>query len=134
MLSLPTLAFLAELQEKSHSAYAEGGLLYTYIEAANQAHSRYSSSAGTSAALSSQLIQELGRFIQASQGNYQEKLVDPAYQAAAKQFFELLKSDLKFDDISWSLEDGGHDMTALISMARHEDNRFFSLELMWSID
>lgn len=128
------LAFLAELQEKSHSAYAEGGLLYTYIEAANQAHSRYSPSAGTSVALSPQLIQGLGRFIQASQGNYQEELVDPAYQATAQQFYELLKSDLKFDVMSWSLEDGGHDMTALINMARHEDNRFFSLELMWSID
>ena len=134
MLSSPMLALLAELQEKSHAAYAEGGLLYTYVEAANQAHSRYSSSTKTSAALSPQFIHELGRFIQASQGNYQAESAEPAYLSEAQKLFDLLKSDLQFDDISWSLEDGGHDMTALINMARHADNRFFSLELMWSID
>lgn len=122
------------MQAESHVAYSEGGLLYTYVEAANQAHSRYRAVAASSSALSQTALRELGRFIQASQGNYQSELVTAPYLAVAQQLVEGLQADLLFDEVSWSLEDSGHSMNASLEMARRSDNRFFYLELMWSVD
>jgi hypothetical protein len=134
MLAFSTLAFLADLQEKSDSAYSEGGLLYTYIEAANQAHSRYKASDKKTDVFSPEDLQELACFIQSSQGNYQLENAEPSYLSTAQQLLELLQVDLKFNETTWFLERGGYDMRALITMVRHIDNRFFSLEFMWSVD
>lgn len=134
MLSPPTLSFLAELQEKSHAAYPQGGLLYTYVEAANQAHSRYSNSRADSLNLLLSEFKDLSRFLQASQGDYVSETTAPAFALAAQQLMEHLRDDLRFDEVSCHLEDGGHDMEAKVKMARRSDNRFFELELWWSID
>jgi hypothetical protein len=132
MLSSSTLALLASLQHDSHVAYTEGGLLYTYTEAANQAHFRLQPS-GASSLLPAQ-VQELGRFIQASQGQHQAEGAGIAYLTLAEQLLEQLRADLEFDEIVLSLEEGGYDMTATLKMARRAENRFFSLELWWSVD
>lgn len=134
MLSQPTLSFLSQLQEKSHLAYPEGGLLYTYVEASNQAHSRYPAGSGSSTTLSHEGFNELGRFLQASQGGYLSEAAAPAFFESAQQLMEHLRTDLMFDEVSCFLEDGGHDMEAKLKMARRSDNRFFELELWWSID
>lgn len=132
MLSPPTLALLEELQARSHAAYPEGGLLYTYTEAANQAHFRYSTT--DCGALPEIGLMELARFLQSSQGDYFNETAAPSFVSLAQQLLACLSSDLKFEEISWSMEDGGHDMNGRLNMARRTDNRFFGLELMWSID
>jgi hypothetical protein len=134
MLSPPTLSFLAELQEKSHAAYPEGGLLYTYVEASNQAHFRFPTSNAASSSLSSDELDSLGRFLQASQGDYLSQSVGSPFKLAAQRLVERLRNDVEFDEVSCLLEDGGHDMEAKLKMARRSDNRFFGLELWWSID
>lgn len=134
MLSHSTLSFLSELQEKSHTAYPEGGLLYTFVEASNQAHSRYPTGNVASSAQPSSELKNLSLFLQASQGDYLSKPVTPYFVVAAQQLIEHLRSDLKFDEMSCQLEDGGHDMNAKLKMARRTDNLFFGLELWWSID
>ena len=134
MLSPVTLTLLAALQKASKLAYSEGGLLYTYIEAANQAHFRLPQKSGRPCALSPSEVQELGRFLQSSQGQYQLEAVASTYLTLAEELLRQLQSDLKFDEIAWSLEDGGHDMSADIKMTRRAENHFFALELMWSID
>ena len=134
MLSPATLALLASLQEASHLAYSEGGLLYTYIEAANQAHFRLPIKSGRSSVLLPSEVRELGRFLQSSQGQYQSEVAAPTYLTLAEELLMQLQNDLRFDEVAWSLEDGGHDMSANIKMTKRVENRFFSLELMWSID
>jgi hypothetical protein len=134
MLSPVTLVMLASLQEASHLAYSEGGLLYTYIEAANQAHFRLPIESSRSSVLSPSEVHELGRFLQASQGQYQSEVGSPTYLTLAEELLRLLQNDLKFDEVAWSFEDGGHDMSANIKMTKRAENRFFSLELMWSVD
>ncbi len=123
---------LEKLQERSHAAYPEGGLLFTYIEAANQAHFRYPVDLG--AALSAEGLEELARFLQASQGDYIAKPSAPVFISLAQELLAHLDTDLNFDEVSWSMDDGGHDMSGALKMARRTDNRFFELELMWSVD
>ena len=134
MLSSSTLAFLSQMLEKSHAAYSEGGLCYTYVEAANQAHSRFPEGSSGSLALTELEIGELGRFIEMSQGYQKSQSVTTECFALAEQLFGMLQTDLEFDVIAWSLEDDGYDMNACLKMARRTDNCFFSLELFWSVD
>ena len=126
MLSSTTLSLLATLQEESHAAYCEGGLHYTYVEAANQAHIRLPAASGASDLKPSALL-ELGRFLEASQGHDRPTSVAPKYSVLAQQLMVQLKADLKFDEVTRALEDGGTDMTANVKMARRTDTRFFSL-------
>lgn len=134
MLSHFTLSFLSELQEKSHTAYPEGGLLYTFVEASNQAHSRYPPGNDASSAQASSALKCLSLFLQASQGDCLSKTVASHFVVAAQQLIEHLRADLNFDEMCCQFEDGGHDMEAKLKMARRTDNRFFELELWWSID
>jgi hypothetical protein len=134
MLSHSTLKFLANLQEKSHAAYPDGGLLYTYTEASNQAHFRYPVNIAASENLSSSEHNELARFLQASQGDYLSKSIEPTFALAAKRLMDLLQEDVKFDEVSCVLQDGGHDMRVNLKAARRSDNRYFELDLWWSID
>lgn len=134
MLSHSTLSFLSELQEKSHTAYPEGGMLYTFVEASNQAHSRYPSSNDASPAPSLSELKNLSLFLQASQGEYLSKPVATHFVVAAQQLIEHLRADLNFDEMCCQTENGGHDMEFKLKMARRTDNRFFELELWWSID
>ncbi len=134
MLSLPTLSFLADLQEKSHAAYPEGGLLFTYIEASRQAHFRYPVGNIVSASLSPRELKDLGRFLQASQGDYLSESVGASFVFAAQRLMECLRNDLRFDEICCLFQDESPDMEAKLNMVRRSDNCFFALELWWSID
>jgi hypothetical protein len=134
MLGKSTLELLADFQEKSHEAYSEGGLLYTYVEAANQAHFKLPEDSAAFASLGQQDLDTLGRFLQASQGEYLAEAASEAFTSAAENLLKLLLSDLGFDEVLLVFQDGGHDMGATLKMARRSDNRFFELDLWWSID
>ncbi|GAA6140651.1 hypothetical protein [Hydrogenophaga sp. 5NK40-0174] len=132
MLSPTTLALLEELQALSHAAYSEGGLLYTYVEAASQAHFRFPRDGSRS--LCDNQLRELGRFLQSSQGSYAALAPAPSFERLAHQLLAQLKADLNFEEASWLMDDGGHNMDGTLKMARRSDNRYFALELMCSID
>ncbi|WP_137971572.1 hypothetical protein [Pseudomonas sp. F(2018)] len=134
MLSTETLAFLEELGRRSHSAYPEGGLLYTYLEAANQAHSRFRPCSADEQRISQPQLHALGGFLQSSQGEYTITEVKPGFVSLAEQLMQLLNQDLNFSQATWAFEDDGDSMGAKLEFARQSDNRFFSLELFWSID
>ena len=136
MLSQSTLEFLAEIQQKSHAVYSDGGMLYTYVEAANAAHFRFPEdrSAERSTSLSPADLNEFSRFLQAVHGDYLAVVPDISFVDLSGELLALLQRDLEFDDLSLSIDDCGHDGTAIVSMARRSDNRYFSLELFWSID
>jgi hypothetical protein len=136
MLSPDTLKELEALQEGSDGAYPEGGLLYTYIEAANQAHCRYNGGSNEKTLLQLQEgdLKELGRFLQISQGAYGQEKVDPPYIQQAQLLLDNLKRDLSFDETYATFDDNGTDIEAVVHMARRRDNRYFCLELWWSVD
>ena len=77
---------------------------------------------------------EFARFLQGSQGDYGVQEPSSSFTALANDFFAALRIDLNFDEVVTSFEDGGSDMTANFFMARRSDNRYFSLELWWSLD
>lgn len=131
MLSPTTLEFLDVLCRASHEAYPEGGTLWTYVEAANQGHSRFRDSRRTPAA-DALSIAELARWLQWAQGD--RAPTSSASIDMANKLVALLREDLGLVDLLWSFEDGGSDMSANIYMARSIDNRFFALELWWSED
>lgn len=127
MLTTRTLQFLDGLCAESHDAYPEGGVLWTYVEAANQAHVRFRNT--ESKPLAEVLEQsELGSWFQAALPTRN----DTANVAA--ELLSLLRSDLCVDEFSFSYEEGNHDMSLDIAMARASDNRYFALELWWSVD
>ena len=134
MLSSRTLELLEKMQEVSNAEYTEGGLLYTYTEAANQAHS-IMGKAGQRSIADAQLRQ-LAHFLEVVNGNYGVMLeqVSDAFVKTASRLIQALLSDLKFDEIDMDFEDCGTDMATTLSMARRADNRHFSLWLWWSVD
>lgn len=136
MLSADTFKYIEILHEGSNSAYPEGGLLYTYIEAANQAHCRYNVGFDEKALLqlTDQDLAELGRFLQISQGAYGQEKADPAFIQRAQLLLDKLKRDLSFDEAYITFDDNGTDIEAVIHMARRRDNRYFCLDLWWSVD
>jgi len=136
MLSLETLKELEALQERSHEAYPEGGLLYTYVEAANQAHCRFKcvTPRENLSHVPEDVLKELARLLQVSQGEYGLEKADPPFIQQASDLMDKLRTDVSFGEVYISFEDKGTDMEAIIHMARRTDNRYFSLELWWSID
>ncbi|WGG48124.1 hypothetical protein [Rugamonas sp. DEMB1] len=134
MLSRGTLELLQKMQDLSHAEYPEGGLLYTYTEAANQAHSKMSKT-GHSSFPDAQL-REFAQFLQVAHGHYGVMLeqVSDVFVKTSRELIQALCSDLKFDEIDVVFEDCGTDMATTLSMARRSDNRHFSLWLWWSID
>lgn len=131
MLSNRTLEFLDALRQTSHEAYPEGGTLWTYIEGANQAHSKFRDPRRIPAARPLNL-EELGTWFQSAQGD-RGPTTDVSIDMAGR-LVALLREDLSPDEVLWSLEDAGSDMQASIYMARASDNRYFALELWWSED
>ena len=134
MLSRGTLELLQNMQDLSHAEYPEGGLLYTYTEAANQAHSKMSKTGQSS--VSDVQLREFAQFLQVAHGHYGVMLeeVSDAFVMTSHELIQALCSDLEFNEIDVVFEDCGTDMAATLSMARRSDNRHFSLWLWWSID
>lgn len=131
MLSNQTLRFLDALCQTSHEAHPEGGTLWTYLEGANQAHSKLRDPRRTPAA-GPLNFEELGTWLQWAQGD-RGPTTDVSTDMA-KRLIALLREDLSPDEVLWSFEDAGSDMHANIYMARASDNRYFALELWWSED
>jgi hypothetical protein len=131
MLSDRTLAFLDDHCRKSHVTFPEGGTLWTYTEAAHQAHTRFRDSRRHPPA-EAMNIEELATWLQAAEGNFGPLL--PASMTQAQTLLEFLRDDLGVDEFLWYYQNDGHIMNADIHMARRSDNRYFLLELWWSFD
>lgn len=127
-----SLVVLEELVGGAHLAYPEGGLLYTYTEAANQAHFRMPPTAAST--LSSLERKAFSQFLQASQGDYTRDEPSNEFVAVELNLMNALRADTAFDEVSCAHEDGGTDIRFQVFMARRSDNRYFSLDLWWSID
>lgn len=131
MLSRSTLEYLESLCRTSRVAYPEGGAIWTYTEAANQAHSKFCDPRHNIVAgpLS---VEQLGKWIQWSHGDRASLRLKSI--KAANDLMKLLRVDLGFDEVLWALVDNDSDMLAIIHMNRNSDNRYFSLEMFWSED
>lgn len=127
-----SLTILDKLVHGAHIAYPEGGLLYTYTEAANQAH--FLMPQAEASRLSSLEQKAFARFLQASQGDYIETEPSKVFVIAELDLMTALHADIGFDEVTCETEDGGTDMRFQIFMVRRPDNRYFSLDLWWSID
>lgn len=131
MLSLATQDFIESLSKASRAAYPEGGMVWKYVEASNQAHTAFKGH-HISVSLDAFQVEQLAKWIQWSQADRTSS--NARSIEAAQNFVKLLRSDLGFDKMIWSFVDHGSDMTATIQMARVSDNRYFSIELFWSED
>ncbi|BBB62645.1 hypothetical protein UNDKW_4372 [Undibacterium sp. KW1] len=134
MLKTDLLQLLEVLQEKSDVEYDQGGLLYTYTEASRQAHSRMLKPGD--AVLNTLEVKEFARFLQQSQSeqHYGIKEANEESVLLASTFITMLQADLEYDEIVMTTDDKGWDMEVTFSMVRRSDNRYFSLELWWSVD
>ena len=131
MLSKHTLQFLDDFCVKSHVAYPEGGVVWTYVEGANQAHSKFVNPHRKPEAVTLDFNQ-LGSWFQAALGVRSPMTYGSS--GMAKELIGFLQADLGIDSFLWGFEDNGYDMTANIYMRRASDNRYFALELWWSVD
>lgn len=135
MLSTHTLRFLDELFVKSHEAYSEGGMLWTFVEAANQGHFRFKD-AHRALPASGMNLERLGYWLQCARSGQASDLqpVTAESIADATKLVAALKEDLQADDFLLAFDDAWTEMTANIYMIRNSDNRYFALEMWWSID
>lgn len=133
MLSSQTLRFLEDLCATSSVAYSQGGVLWTYIEGAKQAHTRFNDPRRTPLAGNLELS-ELQTWFQVALGDWSRDRSTSLAVHSATELLRLLSSDTGSDQFLWAFEDGGDEMTANIYIARASDNRFFALELWWSLD
>jgi hypothetical protein len=135
MLSANTLRFLDELFVTSQEAYSNGGTLWTFIEAANQGHFRFNDPRRELPAGGMDL-ELLGYWLQCARSGQASDLKPVTAESItdATRLVNALKNDLKADDFLLAFDDAGTDMTANIYMIRNSDNRYFALEMWWSID
>ncbi len=131
MLSSSTLQLLDEVCSQSHLAYPEGGALWTYVEAANQAHTRFKDARSTGPDPTTG-TNGLAKWFQWAVGD--RDATQRGSVEAATRLVASVRRDLSFDDLLLLIEEGGSDMRAVLHMARYADNRYFSLDLWWSED
>ena len=81
-------------------------------------------------------MEQLGRWFQCAQSGWVDgqSPVKTEFISDATELVKALKEDLQVDEFLWSLDDAGTDMSANIYMVRNSDNRYFALEMWWSID
>lgn len=108
-------------------------MLWTYIEAATQAHTRFNNPCRTPLAGNLELS-ELETWFQVALGDWSRNQSTSLAVNSATELLRLLRSDTGSDQFLWAFEDGGDEMTANIYIARASDNRFFALELWRSLD
>ena len=131
MLSQQTLQFLDDLTCEAHVAYPQGGVLWTYVESANQAHSKFVNPRRKPEAHALD-FNKLGSSFEAALGS--RSSVTERSSSRAKELISFLQADLGIDSFLCGFEDDSDDMTANIYMMRASDNRYFALELWWSVD
>jgi hypothetical protein len=113
MLSTQTLQFLDDLCAKSHSAYPEGGVLWTYVEEANQAHTRLSDprrgpSVGTLK------LGKLETWFQVALEDWARSESNAYAVQASNELLRLLRADTGADQFLGLFSDEGDAMTANI--------------------
>ena len=137
MLSTATVRALDELAQRSRAAHPEGGLLYTFVEAADQSHSMFPKQlAGQrSAELADDGRAMLAVVLSKSLGHLGCTEADGESLALADDLMQRLREDLAFTSVG-TVPDDGDDYCwgATVHMARESDNRYFSLTLWGSID
>jgi len=85
-------------------------------------------------ALSALERKESARFLQASQGDYVKGEPNGSFLEVETELMNALRTDTGFDEVSCAIEDDGTDMRFQVFMTRRSDNRYFSIDLWWSID
>lgn len=137
MLSTTTIQILEELAQRSHLAYSEGGLLYTFTEAANQSHCRFPTTLRERchSRLPEDERKQLAVVVGKSLGSPSLTESDEESFSIADDLVQCLESDLKFTSIGVIVDDyDDYCWGATIHMKRETDNRYFSLYLWGSID
>lgn len=99
--------------------------MWTYIEGANQAHSRFDDHRRTPLAGDLKLS-ELETWFQVALGDWSRNQPRSLAAYSATELVRLLRIDTNADQFLWAFEEGGSDMTANIYIARASDNRFFA--------
>jgi hypothetical protein len=142
MLSDRTLGFLEGLADASSSAYQEGGLLFTFKFAYQQAHKRLRPSSedashipsASDLGLTDRAIEELARFFQGSLGYHTKENPSRDALAIANSLIERLQHDLQFQSAVLQVEDEDYGMKAQLEMTQQAKNNLYCLELWWSVD
>jgi hypothetical protein len=137
MLAAATVRTLEELAQRSHASYPQGGLLYTFTEAANQAHCRFPQKLADrrAAHLTEDDRAQLGLVICKALGNFSCAKADVDSLAIADDLMQRLRRDLEFTSVGAVVDDDDdYCWGSTIHMARETDNRYFSLCLWGSID
>ncbi|ENA28051.1 MULTISPECIES: hypothetical protein [Pseudomonas] len=142
MLSDRALGFLEGLAAASSTVYQEGGLLFTFKFAYQQAHRRLKESSESASftlnasrlGLSHKAIEELGRFFQGSLGEYTKEKPSRNALAVANALIEHLQHDLQFQFAALQVEDEDYGMKVQIEMIQQVKNNLYCLELWWSVD
>src|SRR5438067_5468795 len=101
MLSAATVRTLEDLAQRSHASYPEGGLLYTFTEASNQAHIMFPKPLAERRA--AQLIEDdraqLAIVICKALGNAGCAKADDESLAIADDLLQRLRGDLEFTSV-----------------------------------
>jgi hypothetical protein len=137
MLGTATLRALEDFARRSHEAYPEGGLIYTFTEAASQAHSLLLGEFSTrgAAKLPDDELAQLALVIGRSLGGFDLTSADGHSLTIAGELMDQLQADLEFDVVGAIADD--YDVYCwgcTIHMARTSNNRYFSLMLWGSHD
>ena len=137
MLNLATVRTLENLAQRSHVLYPEGGLLYTFTEAAGQAHTMFPKqlTERRAARLTEDDRARLAIVICKALGNPGCAEADDESLAIADALMQRLREDLEFTSVGTVADDSDdYCWGSTIHMARESDNRYFSLGLWGSID
>lgn len=137
MLGTATVRMLEDLAQRSHASYSQGGLLYTFTEAANQAHSRFPKQLAerSAAHLTEDDRAQLAIVICKTLGNFSCSEADVESLVIADDLIQRLGGDLEFTSVGTVVDDyDDYSWGCTIHMARKTDNRYFSLYLWGSID
>lgn len=137
MLSAATVRMLEDLAQRSHASYPEGGLLYTFTEAANQAHTLFPKHLTElrAAQLPKNDRAQLAIVICKALGNPGCANPDDEALTIVDDLMQRIGGDLEFTSVG-AVADASDDYCwgSTIHMARDADNRYFSLCLWGSID
>ena len=136
MLQAATVQTLDALAQRSDAFYTDGGSIYTFTEAANQAHCKFPKEFAqrNAATLTAEEFARLALVITKALGNLDRVEADAESYAMAELLLQQLQTDLAFSNIGLTTDDDDWSWGATIHMACAADNRYFSLYLWGSID
>lgn len=106
-------------------------MLWTYTEAANRAHTKNHESWEPWDS-SPRNVEALGHWLRSPLGDMGQ--IALPHNQVAHDVLKRLHADLSHDVMDLSVEEMDFEATATIRMVRTSDNRYFELELWWSVD